>query len=257
MSRPKWTAALSILVGSAVLIGTGGVAGANSHGSKTLKPATSATPRLTVVPVGTCASETARGGSGPVWIPTELPAVLSSSAVKSLEFYSVGSESVLGPQGWDCAQLFATDGSAQLAVYKPGSPNPVKTPAPTSSGAQLVDAIYDYTGHVPGYDLACAYFPAIKHGTEPCTTSVPAGEQVKQLTPDVVRITDPAGVKGHLDGSGGPQPAVGIMIVPQSTTLSSVPITEVSCSLRTTSLCTSILNDFVVRQFEVPTSSTG
>jgi hypothetical protein len=34
-------------------------------------------------------------------------------------------------------------------------------------------------------------------------------------------------------------------------------LAEISCSLKSASLCTSILNDFVVRQFPIPTSATG
>lgn len=86
---------------------------------------------------------------------------------------------------------------------------------------------------------------------------MPAGEKVKHLTPDVVQITDPPRVKGNLDGSGGSQLVSGLMVVPQSTTLHSQPIAEISCSLKSASLCTAILNDFVVRQFPVPTSATG
>lgn len=251
VSRAAWSPLAVLLLAAAVLGGWDGSAGASS------RAAASTLPRLSVVPVDACTSETARGGSGPAWVPTELPAVLSPAAARSLAFYSVGTESVLGPRGWDCAQLSAADGSAQMAVYPPGGSDPVKTAMPPSPGARLVDATFDYTGHGPGFDLACPYFPSIKLGTATCPSTVPAGETVKRLTPDVVRITDPAGVKGGLDGSGGSRSVTGLMIVPQSTTLHSEPIAEISCSLTPVALCAGVVRDFVVRQFPVPTSATG
>lgn len=243
MRRRNWTS-LVVLPAAAVLLWTAGVAGA----------AGSSNPKLVVEPVGTCQSTTARGGSGPAWIPTELPANLTSAAVRALEFYSVGSETVLGPRGWDCAQVFATDGSAQLMVYPPGSPRLLTASSRPAPGARLVDAKFDYTGHGPGHELACPYFGG---STNVACTLRPAGEDVQRLTPDVVRITDPARVRGNLDGSGGSQPVSGLMVVPQSTTLHSQPIAEISCSLKSASLCTDVLNDFVVREFPVPTSATG
>jgi hypothetical protein len=248
MSGRRWPSLLTVPLIALVAMGASGAAGAAS------KPSTPAST-LTVLPVGTCQSTTARGGHQPVWVPTELPATVTASAAKKLEFYSVGSESVLGPRGWDCAQLFATDGSAQLAVTPPRRLSPFFTPS--RPGMQLVLAKFDYTGHVPGYDLACPFFPAIKDESETCPSSVPSGEMVKHLTPDVVQITDSAKLKGSLTGSGGSQSVTGVMIVPQSSTLTTLPIAEISCSLKATSLCTSILNDFVVRQFPVPMGGTS
>jgi len=88
----------------------------------------------------------------------------------------------------------------------------------------------------------------------PCPRSVPPGEQVHRITPDVVSITDPRGVKGSLAGSGGNQDVTGMLIVPQAPNLAGdVQIAEESCSLQSNSLCSTILGDFLVRQFPVPT----
>ena len=95
----------------------------------------------------------------------------------------------------------------------------------------MVQARFDYTGHGTGFDLVCPYFPHVVLGTETCPSTVPTGEKVTQLTPDVVSITDPAGVKGALAGSGGPIAVTGLMIVPQAPNLP-VDIAEVSCSLK-------------------------
>jgi hypothetical protein len=142
-----------------------------------------------------------------------------------------------------------------MAVYPPGKPNPTTVGGQPAAGSQIISATFDYTGHVPGVDLACPYFRAVASSSEPCPRGLPAGELVHQLTPDVVTITDPAGVKGALAGSGGPNGVTGEMIVPQAPNLpEGVSIAEESCSLADSALCPSILEDFLVRQFPVPTN---
>ncbi len=237
--------------------GMAGLAGAKTLTHKAPSKTATATAKLSVLPVGSCSSTTARDGDNPIWVPTELAAVLTPSAAKALQFYSVGSETLLGPKGWDCAQLFATDGSAGMAAYPPGTPNPEIGDSPAKAGAQLVQARFDYTDHGTGFDLACPYFPHAVFGTGTCSSTVPTGETVRQLTPDVVSITDPAGVKGVLASSGGPRAVTGLMILPQASQPSSGNIAEVSCSLKASTLCPSVLDDFVVRQFPQVTRPTS
>ena len=77
-------------------------------------------------------------------------------------------------------------------------------------------------------------------------------------TPDVVAVTDPGGVAGTLEGSGGINAVTGAVIFPQSmpavTDGSSVDIAVESCSLTDPSLCPTVLSDFEVREFPVPVS---
>jgi hypothetical protein len=141
-----------------------------------------------------------------------------------------------------------------MDVYPTGQANPTTTSAPTDAGSQIISATFDYTAHVPGVDLACPYFPTEASTNEPCPNSVPSGEQVHQLTPDVVTINDPVAVKGYLNGSGGKIAVSGEMIVPQAPNLpNGVSIAEESCSLSESTLCPAILEDFLVREFPVPT----
>jgi hypothetical protein len=223
---------------------------------------------LHVLPVGSCASiNVANQSPGPAWAPTRLAAAMPVASAQKLEFYSVGTEialgtleTLLGPRGWSCGQLIGGDGRTGMAVYPPGSANPDGlTRVGVSPGEQVVAAIFDYTGHLPGVYSACPYFPSVAsaHGVS-CPSPVPAGEKVARLTPDIVTITDPAGVKGNLAGSGGGRIVTGLMIMPQGSGLpDSVGIAEISCSLRSASLCSTILSDFVVRQFPIPTYPTS
>jgi len=165
---------------------------------------------------------------------------------------------VLGPRGWKCGEEVAGDSGSGMAIYPPGSPNPfsLEEPAP-APGEQLVLAYFDDTNHLPGIDAVCEYFPLVARAGEPCPSTVPKGERVTQLTPDVVAITDPAGVKGNLAGSGGSRSVTGLAIVPEGSGLpESVNTAFLSCSLRSASLCSTILSDFIVRQFPVPTYPT-
>ncbi len=208
----------------------------------------------TALPVGACSQTFGGPSAGPAWVPRQLAGAIPPAAAPRLEFYSIGTESLLGPRGWSCAQLTSADGSAVMDVYPPGEPNPTTAPTRPSVGSQVISASFDYTGHVPGVDLVCPYFPKEATSGEPCPGHVPAGELVHQVTPDVVTITDPAGVKGALAGSGGPIAVTAEMIVPQAPNLpDGVSIAEESCSLTDSALCPSILEDFLVRQFPVPT----
>jgi hypothetical protein len=223
---------------------------------------------LQVLPVKSCTSVNVANGIPLGWVPTRLAAVMPAGSAQKLEFYSVGTEPVndtlealLGPRGWSCGQLIGGDGRVGMTVYPPGSANPDRLTrvgvswVGISSGEQVVAAIFDYSGHLPGVYLACPYFPSVlsAYGVS-CPSTVPTGEKVTRLSPDVVAIRDPAGVKGALAGSGGGRSVTGLMIVPQGSDLpSSVGIAELSCSLRSASLCSTILSDFVVRQFPIPT----
>jgi hypothetical protein len=183
--------------------------------------------------------------------------MLPPTSAAALEFYSVGTETLLGPRGWSCAQLAAADGSSEMAVYPPGVANPTEG-APPSVASQVVYASFDYTGHLPGLDLVCAYFPSLASSSqESCPSTVPTTEQTNQLTPDVVAITDPAGVKGNLTGSGGSWPVTGFAVAPQSADLAGgEDVAMISCSLRSSSFCQSILGDFIIRDFPVPKPSS-
>jgi hypothetical protein len=248
-----------------VAVGAGAYAFGHSSGghgaapSKTTAtmPSTTTTPEpaagTTVLPVGTCFQTFGAPSAGPAWVPTQLAGAVPPHMASQLEFFSVGTETELGPRGWSCAQLTGADGSAGMDVYPPGQPNPTLSSAEPDSGTQIIAATFDYTAHVPGVDLACPYFPKVASANEPCPGPIPAGEQVHQLTPDVVTITDPAGVKGALAGAGGSIAVTGIMIVPQAPNLNGVDIAEESCSLTVATLCPSILQDFLVRQLPVPT----
>ena len=111
--------------------------------------------------------------------------------------------------------------------------------------------VSDSTGHGPGAQLVCPYFPdseaARFFGPDgPACPAVPAGRIVERETDDVATFTDPVGTRGEV-------------IYPQSIPESSggVTVTYAECTLRGTrqALCTPVLDDVLARR--PPTPSAG
>jgi hypothetical protein len=211
-------------------------------------------------PVVACT--TASGGQLPSqgWRPTILLAPVPTALVGKVEFYSDGFHTLLGPDGWSCSQSQGSQGATGLVVYPPSEANPPVSVIP-APGTEGVFAIFDNTGHAQGISLVCPFFtvPSWQQREAGCSGNKPAGEQTSMPTPDVAAVTDPAGVTGHLEGSGGPQAVSGTVIFPQVvpavTNGYPVDVAVESCSLTDTALCPTILSDFQVREFPVPTAS--
>jgi hypothetical protein len=191
------------------------------------------------------------------WSPTILLAPIPTSLVGKVQFYSDGVHTVLGPSGWSCSQEAATQGASGLVVSPPGTNNPPVAVIP-AAGTEGVFAIFDNTGMPQGISLVCPYFiiPSWQKTEAHCSGLKPVGEQTSTPTPDVVAVTDPGGVAGTLEGSGGDHPVTGAVIFPQSKPAvangSRVNVAVESCSLVASSLCPTIISDFEVREFPVP-----
>jgi hypothetical protein len=85
----------------------------------------------------------------------QLLASVPSSLIGKVEFYSAGSQTLMGPKGWTCSELQAADGGIGMSVYPPGQANPTIDDHPTPPGGQGVFATFEYTGHTPGLDVVC------------------------------------------------------------------------------------------------------
>ncbi len=196
------------------------------------------------------------GGQG--WNPTILLAPIPTALVGKVEFYSDGAHTLLGPVGWICSVVQANQGAAGMAVYPPGNPNPPVDGSPPA-GTEGVFAAFDSTGRAQGVARVCPFFAvaAWQLQVAHCSGTKPTGEEATMPTPDIASVTDPAGVIGSLESSGGVEPVTGAVIFPQVASAVSygtaVNIAEVSCSLVDAALCATILSDFEVREFPVPT----
>ena len=196
------------------------------------------------------------------WRPSFMLAPVPTAVVSQVEFYSDGIHTVLAPAGWACNTLVPSPDATELVVYPADDPDPPISGVP-GPGGEGVFATFDTTGEPQGVSIVCPFFtvPAWQEREAHCFSGhVPNGEQTSMPTPDVVSVTDPAGVFGSLPGSGGQQPVIGVVIFPQIvpavTEGDSIDIAEESCSLSSDSLCPTILSDFEVREFPVPSSDS-
>ncbi len=257
---------------------------ATSAGADTSTATPSAGSVAVAFPVIACTSSSGSPLSTQGWKPSILLGPIPTALVSKVEFYSDGVHTVLAPVGWSCAQTPTDQGTSGLVVYPPGNPDPAVNPTaagtgttapydsgpattystaattPPPAGTEGIFATFASTGTVPGIAMVCPFFtiPQWQQREANCPSSKPQGEQTSLPTPDVVSITDPAGVTGTLDGSGGAQPVTGAVIFPQVvpavTQGSTVDVAEVSCSLVASNLCPTIISDFEVREFPVPVS---
>jgi hypothetical protein len=192
------------------------------------------------------------------WKPSVLLAPIPTALVGKVEFYTDGTHILLGPEGWNCSSWSASPGAAGLVVYPSNNPAPAPN-TPAQAGDEGVFANFDTTGRTAGIAAVCPYFmiPNWQKQQAKCTGSPPTGEQAAMPTPDVASVTDPTGVTGTLEGSGGPHPVSGVVIFPQLvpavTNGSSVAIAQESCSLVESTLCPTVISDFEVREFPIPT----
>jgi hypothetical protein len=262
----------AVLVVGVVLAGCGSSLSAIvGSTSTTQNPATAAgaapttsTPPLSgevavAFPVVTCTTGSGSPVPGQGWKPGVLLAPIPTALVGHVEFYTDGTHTLLGPTGWSCSQSTTTSGAISVTVYPANSPAPVADTAP-SAGTEGIFATFDTTGRSSGVALVCPFFtiPQWQQQEADCNGSPPSGEQSAMPTPDVASVTDPSGVTGSLDGSGGAQAVSGVVIFPQVTPAvtdgSPITVAEESCSLVDSTLCPTVLSDFEVREFPVPTS---
>jgi len=274
--RPGPGRARSAVAGMALLVVGVALAGCGSSlsaivgsTSTTQSPATVAgaapttsTPPLSgevavAFPVVACTTASGSPLPGQGWKPGVLLAPIPTALVGHVEFYTDGTHTLLGPTGWDCSQSTDSTGAISVVVYPTASPPPTAGTA-LPSGTEGVFATFDTTGRPSGAALVCPYFsiPRWQQQEADCSGSPPSGEQSALPTPDVASVTDPSGVTGTLDGSGGSHAVTGVVIFPQVmpavTDGSPIAVAEESCSLVDAALCPTVLSDFEVREFPVP-----
>jgi hypothetical protein len=196
--------------------------------------------RRPVLDVVTCPTQF---GAGPETLPAppaRLPVGLPARVAKQLAFYSNGRITMLAPKGWSCDGLLAADGGEQLQAYPKGA---APKPGRAIAGPSVI-VVADYTGHGPGAQLVCPYFPdseaARFFGAEgPACPALPRGRTVVHETDDVATFRGPTGT-------------VGEVIYPQNTGESpgGVPVTYAECTIRGVgkALCASVLDDVLTRR---------
>ena len=160
---------------------------------------------------------------------------------------------MLAPRGWSCSAQYGADGSGGVAVYPAGEHVPSDWGAAWKLSASLpVRAVFGSQTSACeecAEGQACALFVSAAedfriHFGRPCPRTRPATETTTQLSASVAAFTDPAGVSGNGNPSGGRYPADGVMTyyrehTPGSRTETCTPPPA------DRDLCTTALNYFV------------
>lgn len=201
------------------------------------------------LPLNVCTTSVGDSSETAVNLPTEIPVDIAKGASTKLAFYSdnEGILEVLAPTGWSCSALIAADGSSSVTVSPAGVPSGSSgTPVTT---AEEIKASQTSACVGCRESLACPLFVDAANDyrltfQHTCPTRRPASEVVTSINGHLVKFTDPPGVKGDADPSGGAYPARGVMTYFDD--LKSDGSWTVTCVLPPTdkSLCTSILGNF-------------
>jgi len=251
-----------------------------STSSTTSAPTTSTTSTSTTaaataslaLPVVECPSHYGAGPAPPSKYPSTIAVSLPAAVSAQLSYYSDSTRSVLpilAPRGWNCSAGIGADGGVSVDVF----PSDTFNNDPSSfkrSDAQgvLVDAIPGCQSCISG--MACPLVPAAVEGSlslySPCPSRRPQAEEVQwaigspntpasDYTYDLVYFTDPPGVAGDGDPSGGPFTARGVLLFTNGPDIStSAPLETCTLSTHLAGLCTPILNDFSIREGRLTTS---
>jgi hypothetical protein len=155
---------------------------------------------------------------------------------------------LLAPAGWDCQATVGADGASNIEIAPPGQA------AASGSSLEVGSTIEEVRGDqtsasAASADLqACQLFPAAEtnlKGIGPkCTMLSPPAEEATLDTNNIIEFTDPPGVAGDGDPSGGAYSASGVMTYYTSNEAGSWTET---CVLppRESRLCGAIISSFI------------
>jgi len=236
--------------------------------------ATTSTPSPVVsdvVPVIECPSMYANGNPGPPsgTYPDTMAVSAPASVADQLAFYSNDTRSlppILGPRGWSCQVAVGEDGTTGVEVF-PSTTSPPSAYSELSADVEQVSALWNSGCRGCIYGTVCPFVSnaADQQGygpgsgvTFPCSKR-PAQEKVSfakgspsdagPVVEDVINFTDPAGVKGDGEPSGGPYAAVGVVLYDWTADVDAA--SEETCLLAAPeqALCSTITQDFVNRDW--------
>jgi hypothetical protein len=225
-----------------------------------------------VVPVIEC--PTTYGGQNPgapsATYPSTIALSISATVAQQLAAYSNDTRSlapILGPRGWSCPVGVGADGGTSVTILPPSGTAPMSA-AGGQKSPPLISAYWPSACMSCVYAIVCPFIPdaaqQLGYPGVPCPSSPPSQETVTFVNgspttaasadiQDVIEFTDPPGITGDAGGSGGPDPAEGVVLYDSfsgsGTTGQSTFASQESCALPASAeaLCTAIIGDFVER----------
>jgi hypothetical protein len=180
-----------------------------------------------------------------------------AALVKKVAAYTddQGDMYLLAPVGWTCQATLGADGNDSIAVYPPGEVGTSQFALGHSwpKSAQAVTGDLLPACYACFVGQACTFFPAAEHdlvrdfsGQLNCTP-LPSGQGVSRVTSSVIAFSDPAGVLGTGEPSGGTNPAYGLVTFKDRSPNSMYGSAMETCTLPKNehALCNAALQDFI------------
>jgi hypothetical protein len=218
-----------------------------STAQTTIRPSALVSANL---PLSSCTTTYGISGTKPAHLPNYVTEMIPRGDAGKLKVFADGQGimELVGPSQWGCDASIGADGSSTLYIAPIGSNNFTGKLASGSTVEQISGSQTSACVSC-GLDQACPLFAAAAQENrsdyqQGCLTSAPASESVTQLTKSVVEFTDPPGVHGDADPSGGAYAAHGAMTFSSGQLVTSWMET---CLLPPSqrSLCSASLDDFV------------
>jgi hypothetical protein len=170
------------------------------------------------LPMNVCATFVGGASDSAVNLPTKVQVDLTKAASTQLAFYSdnEGLVRVLAPPGWSCSADIGADGSSSVTVSPAGQHEASSGALTPGSMAEEINASQTSACVGCRESQACPLFISaakdyLQQYQQNCPSRRPTSESVTTINPHVVDFTDPPGIHGDADPSGGGFPAMGVM----------------------------------------------
>ncbi len=170
------------------------------------------------LPLNVCTTSVGDASETPAILPSTLQVKLPKQYSTQFAVYSdnEGLVEILAPTGWSCTAGIGADGSSAVHVAPPGQNQVSSATLSAGSTAQEIDASQTSACVGCREGLACPLFATAAKDYRStlgkvCPTTQPSSEVVTKRTSHLVDFTDPPGVSGDADPSGGANPAMGVM----------------------------------------------
>jgi hypothetical protein len=202
-----------------------------------------------VTGAGTVHSPKPMSGTKALAVPAPLVNKLAAYTDDQGEMY------LLAPLGWTCQASLGADGNDSMAVYPPGEVGTSQFALghrwPQSAKAVTGDLLPACYACFVGQ--ACTFFPAAEHdlvhdfGKQLSCTPLPSGQGVSRVSPSVIAFSDPAGVLGTGEPSGGANPAYGVVTFKDRTPNGTFGSSMETCTLPKNdhAMCNAALQSFI------------
>jgi hypothetical protein len=174
------------------------------------------------VPIVVCSTESGASPGGPVKSAATAQVSLPHALARRVSIYTDQDllQSVLGPRGWHCIASYGADGNGGVTIFAKGET--VRYFANLSKDSKSLQAInVDWT---PACVLcilgqACPFFAAAKgavttlgYSRSEVSCARPRGELMVKSSRSLAYFSDPPGVTGTGEPSGGAKRALGLAV---------------------------------------------